>query len=49
MTAYTYSKGDKAEYTGKSEILYGKVFYEVLLLEGHLKGQIRVVANPPKS
>ena len=48
MTERTYFKGDLAEYTGKSEDFYGKAFYEVLMLEGHLKGEMRVVPNPPK-
>ena len=33
-----YWKGDLAEYTGKSEVLYGGLFHEYLLLEGHRKG-----------
>lgn len=33
-----YWKGDLAEYTGKSEVIYGGLFYEYLLLEGHRKG-----------
>lgn len=32
-------KGDKAQYTGNSEILYGAVCFEILLLEGNSKGQ----------
>jgi len=45
----TYFKGDLAEYTGKSEMLYGKMFYEVRLLEGHLTGETRDVSKPPKT
>ena len=43
----TYFKGDKAEYTGKSETQHGGLFYEVIMLEGHLKGQSRWVVDPP--
>ena len=42
-----YFKGDKAEYTGKSETQFGGIFYEVLMLEGHLKGQSRWIVDPP--
>lgn len=35
----TYWKGDLAYYTGKKEYIHGGLFYEVKLLEGHLKGQ----------
>ncbi len=47
MTTYTYFKGDQAEYTGYSQVLLGTRFYEILLLEGHLKGETRIVKNPP--
>ncbi len=49
MTAQTYFMGDLAEYTGYSQVLFGTRFYEVLLLEGHLEGEKRLVKNPPKS
>ena len=38
----TYWKGDAAKYTGKVEHRYGGVFYEIEMLEGHLKGQTRL-------
>ncbi len=44
----TYFKGDKAEYTGKVVSLHGGTFYEVVLLEGHLIGQTKLVTNAPK-
>ena len=44
----TYFKGDEAEYTGNSEKLYGKMFYEVILIEGHLQGKTRLTSRPPK-
>jgi hypothetical protein len=44
----TYFQGDLAEYTGKKENHYGALFFEVRLLEGHLKGETRLVlSNPP--
>lgn len=39
----TYFKGDLAEFTGKTEKLYGGIFQEVVLLEGHLVGKTRLV------
>lgn len=47
MSQQLYFKGDLAEYTGKSKTLYGGLFYEIKLLEGHLKGEIRHVSKPP--
>ena len=44
----TYLKGDKARYTGKSEMLHGKRFYEVEMLEGVHKGKMKVVGDAPK-
>lgn len=44
----TYFKGDKAEYTGKVLTLHGGTFYEVVMLEGHTKGQMKVVKDGPK-
>ncbi len=45
----TYFKGDLAEYTGKSSVMHGATFFEVIMLEGHLKGTIRVVTSIPGS
>lgn len=45
--ANTYWKGDKAEYTGKVEVLHGGTFYELLMLEGHLKGQTKLTSHAP--
>jgi hypothetical protein len=41
----TYFKGDKAEYTGKVETMYGRTWREVRLLEGHMKGQLKLVKS----
>jgi hypothetical protein len=44
-----YSNGDLAEYTGKSQVIYGSVFYEILMLEGHLEGHLKVTVRVPKN
>ena len=31
-------KGDLAEYTGKHEVVHGEECYELVLLDGHRKG-----------
>lgn len=43
----TYTAGSLAEYTGKVETIFGGVFYEVLMLEGPDKGELRLVAWSP--
>lgn len=43
----TYWKGDLARYTGKTMMLHGGLFYEIELLEGHLKGQFKVTQRAP--
>jgi len=40
MKFTTYFHGDKAEYTGKSEELYGETAYEIKMIEGHRKGDL---------
>ncbi len=45
----TYTKGDKAEYTGKVLTIHGGTFYEVLMLEGLHKGELKVVTHAPKA
>ena len=42
-----YWKGDKAEYTGKTVMLHNSLFYEVKLLEGCMKDQLKVTQKPP--
>jgi len=42
-----YHYGDKARYTGKSEVIYGGLFYEIEWLEGHRKGQLSWTAREP--
>lgn len=44
---FTYWKGDKVEYTGKSEIYYGRRFFQIRLLEGHLKGELKDTSQCP--
>ena len=34
-----YLMGDKIRYTGNSEILHGRLFYEAHWIEGHRKGE----------
>lgn len=43
----TFWKGDCAAYTGKSETLHGGLFFELEMLEGHLKGQTRLTVKAP--
>lgn len=43
-----YFKGDKIEYTGKTDDnLYGKFAYEFIYTEGHKKGQTGWTYNTP--
>jgi len=49
MATQIYWKGDLAEYTGRSEIFHGGLFYEIRLLEGHLNGQIQWVVKSPEA
>jgi hypothetical protein len=44
----TYFHGDKAVYTGKTMEIHGGKFYEIKLVEGHLKGQTKVTQRSPK-
>lgn len=46
--AVTYFKGDEAHYTGKTQVVGGGTFYEVVIVEGHLKGQTKLVKDAPK-
>jgi len=43
----TYIKGDKAVYTGKKEMLYGDLAYEVEIVEGHRKGEKATTYRAP--
>jgi hypothetical protein len=47
VEVYTYINGDKAIYTGRSEILYGDTCYEVKIIEGHRKGDIAHTYRAP--
>lgn len=44
----TYFKGDAAEYTGKTDVMGGKTFYEVRMIEGHMTGELKWVTAAPK-
>lgn len=48
MKKFIYWKGDKAEYTGKTDCISGGLFYEIRLVEGHLKGQTKWTQREPK-
>jgi hypothetical protein len=48
MTNTMYLNGDLAEYNGKSQLLHGAMCYEVVMIEGHLAGQIRHTYNAPR-
>ena len=48
MNNTTYLFGDLAEYTGKVTVIHGGTFYEVIMLEGHMKGESKVTTTPPK-
>ncbi len=45
--AFGYFHGDKGAYTGKVEHLHGGTFYEIQLVEGHLKGQTKLITQAP--
>ena len=45
--AAVYFHGDAAEYTGKAEMLYGKMFYEIKMIEGNLQGELRWIPKAP--
>ena len=40
--------GDLARYTGEAIAVHGGIFYEVELLEGHMKGQRKYTQAAPK-
>ena len=42
-----YFHGDATEYTGKTQFLYGAMFYEVRIVEGHLKGTLKLTQTKP--
>ncbi|MBK8583269.1 MAG: hypothetical protein IPL86_16070 [Flavobacteriales bacterium] len=44
----TYWRGDLARYTGNTSTAHGVLWYEIEMLEGHLKGQKKVTRDPPK-
>ena len=48
MQPTTCIKGDLAQYTGNSEVIYGGLFYEVIMLEGHMIGESKWTQRPPK-
>lgn len=42
-----YFKGDRAKYTGNTIVKYNTIWYEIVLLEGHMKGQKKVTSKKP--
>lgn len=42
---YGYFHGDKGTYTGKSMELHGKIFHEILMIEGNNIGHRRLVTQ----
>lgn len=44
-----YFQGDAIHHTGRTEILYGGLFYEAVLVEGHRKGETVLVVAPPST
>lgn len=42
---YGYFHGDKGTYTGINMELHGKLFYEILMIEGNNIGQWRLVTQ----
>ena len=48
-TTTFYWKGFLAEYTGESEVLHGRRFYEAKLLEGYREGDCVWTPNGPKA
>lgn len=42
-----YFKGDAGEYTGNTQEIGGKTYYEIRLTEGHLKGQTKLISETP--
>jgi len=47
--ATSYFKGDKASYTGTTQYLHGATCYELLLTEGHRKGDAVWTYVAPKA
>lgn len=43
-----YHAGNKIEYTGITKEMYGGLFYQFRILDGHKKGQIGWTQRPPK-
>ncbi|MFM0432325.1 hypothetical protein PQQ75_25165 [Paraburkholderia aspalathi] len=42
-----YWHGDLARYTGATVTLYGGLFYEIEMLEGHMKGDFKLTQRAP--
>ncbi len=49
MNNARYIYGDKAVYTGKTEMLHGELAYEARYVEGRRKGEIVTTYNPPNT
>lgn len=48
ITSTCYWYGDLAEYTGNKKEIYGVLFYEIRVLEGHRKGKLVWTQREPK-
>jgi hypothetical protein len=46
--AQVYFNGNGAVYTGKTQVLYGGLFYEAIMIEGHEKGKKKLTQRAPK-
>lgn len=40
-------RGDRAEFTGNSNVVHGAQLYEIRMLEGHETGKLRWTTDPP--
>jgi len=43
----TYWKGDRAQYTGHSQVFHGGLFYELIMQEGRFVGQTKWTSRGP--
>jgi len=44
----TYHAGNKIEYTGLSQVMYGGLFFEYVILDGYKKGMKCWTQRSPK-
>lgn len=43
-----YWRGDLARYTGRSQFLHGAKFYEIVMIAGHLRGELKLTLRAPR-